>query len=68
MVIETAPRIVQEVAELYLVGGENNSVMDCHCHCFTLFPRHLFFGDEILGEMDALTQHSCSWKQKTVTF
>lgn len=38
-------------------------MMDCHCHCFTLFLRQLSlacFGDEILGEMDALTQHSCS--------
>lgn len=33
------------------------------CHRLTLFPRHLLltcFGDAIRGEMDALTQHSCS--------
>lgn len=32
-------------------------MMDCHCHCFILFPNCLLLacaGDDILGEMDAL--------------
>lgn len=35
--------------------------MNCHCHCFALFPSCLLLacvGDDILGEMDALIQHS----------
>lgn len=38
-------------------------MMDCHCHHFTLFSGHPLltcFGDEVLGEMDALTHQSCS--------
>lgn len=38
-------------------------MMYCHFHGLSLFPRRVLltcFGDEILGEMDALTQPSCS--------